>query len=257
MAALPIEQRLRPRLTEDGFEPLGIDVGSLRLTPYVEQSFGYDSNPDQVQTGVKPSPFSRTEGGFGLVSQWSSNELRTDMRGGYNDYFRDPGANRPDASGTIDLRIDAERDTVIDAEQRFTIDTQRPGSPELNVTAIGRPLITTLGGTLGVTQTFGRFEIGLHGTIDRTEYENAELSDGTVQNLADENYNDYGVHLRGTYEITPVFRPFVDVLVDRREHDDTVDISGLPAQFGRRHRAVRQLLRIRSADQRRGLCGIW
>ena len=226
VAALPLELKLRPRVGDDGFDPPGWQVGSLRLTPYVTQSLGYDSNPDQTQVGIRPSAVSRTEGGLGLISQWSSNELRADLRGGYNDYFSDPGANRPDANGTIDYRFDAARDTVLDAEQRFSIDTQRPGSPELNVAAVGRPLITTFGETLGGTQTFGRFALALHGTFDRTAYDNAELSDGTTQDLANENFNDYGLHLRGSYEITPVFKPFVDVLADYRQHDATVDLSG-------------------------------
>ena len=226
VAALPVETKLRARNTDNGFDPPGIEVGSLRLTPYVGQSIGYDTNPDQVESARKPSSFTRTEGGLGVLSQWSSNELKADLRGGYDTYFSDHGADRPDGSGTIDYRFDAARDTVLDAEQRFTIDTQRPGSPELNVTAVDRPLITTIGETLGGTQTFGRFAIGLHGTFDRTMYENAKLSDGTEQNLADGNFNDYGLHLRGSYEITPVFKPFVDLLVDRRQHDDSIDISG-------------------------------
>ncbi len=227
VAALPAPlPKLRTKLIDDGYAPLGYDIGSLRLTPYVAQSFGYDSNPDQTQAGVKPSAYSRTEGGLGLVSQWSTNELRADLRGGYNDYFSDPGASRPDATGTIDLRLDATRDLTIDAEQRFSIDTQRPGSPELNVNTVSRPLIIGFGTTLGGTQNFGRFSLGLHGLFDRVAYDNAMLSDGTIEDLANDNYNDYGLRLRAAYELTPVVKPYVDVLVDQRIHDATVDLSG-------------------------------
>ena len=226
VAALPVPTRLRTKLDENPYDPVGIDVGSLRLNPYVAQSFGYDSNPDQIESGKKPSAYSRTEGGLGVISQWSSNELKADLRGGYNDYFRDHGADRPDAVGTIDFKADINRTTVIDAEQRFNIDTQRPGSPEVSITAIGRPLITTFGETLGGVENFGRLTIGLHGSFDRTMYENAALSDGTIEDLANGNFDDYGLRLRAAYEVSPVFKPFVDVLVDQRVHDATIDLSG-------------------------------
>ncbi len=226
VAALPVTTRPRTRIEDKAYDPVGIEFGSLRLTPYVTQSFGYDSNPDQTHFGIKPSAFSRTEGGLGAVSQWSSNELRADLRGGYNDYFRDPQANRPDAIGTIDLRVDANRDTVIDAEQRFNIDTQRPSSPEVSVNTVDRPLIATFGETLGATESFGRTSVGVHGSFDRTAYDNAVLSDGTIEDLAKQNFSDYGLRLRAAYEMTPAVRPFVDVLVDRRIHDATVDLGG-------------------------------
>ena len=226
VAALPVTTRLRSRVDDRPYDPLGIEVGSLLFTPYVTQSFGYDSNPDQVQSGVKPSAFSRTEGGFAAISQWSAHELRADVRGGYNTYFSDPQADRPDATGTIDLRLDANRDTTIDAEQRFNIDTQRPGSPEVSVDVVGRPLVTTFGETLGATETFGRFSLALQGSFDRTAYDNAMLSDGSIEDLANENFNDYGLHLRAAYEITPVIKPFVDLLADRRVHDNTIDLEG-------------------------------
>ncbi len=226
VAALPVATRLRTKVLDDGYAPLGIRAGSLLVTPYVAQDFGYDSNPDQTQTRVAPSAFSRTEGGLGLISQWSSHELRADLRGGYNDYFSDPQANRPDATGTIDLRLDVDRDTTLDAEQRFALDTQRPGSPEVNVNTRDRPLVTTFGDTLGATESFGRASIGLHGSFDRVVYENAVLSNGDIQRLSDENYSDYGLRLRGAYELTPVVRPFVDILVDDRLRDARVDLAG-------------------------------
>lgn len=226
VAALPVTTRLRTKVLDDGYTPLGLRAGSLLVAPYVAQSIGYDSNPDQTQRNVNPSAFSRTEGGIGLLSEWSAHELRADLRGGYNEYFSDPGANRPDAIGTIDLRLDVDRDTIVDAEQRFAIDTQRPGSPELSAATLDRPLITSFGETLGATRSFGRLSIGLHGSFDRVAYDDAVLGSGAIQKLSDENYDDYGLRLRGAYEITPVIKPFVDILVDDRLHDNSIDLAG-------------------------------
>ncbi len=226
VAALPVATRPRTGVEEKPFEPVGVDVGSLRLTPYVSQSLGYDSNPDQTQIGVRPSGFSRTEGGFGLLSNWSSSELKAAMHGAYNDYFDDPQANRPDAAGVVDLRLDVDRNSVIDAEQRFTVDTQRTNSPEVSGAVVGRPLITTFGTTLGGTETLGRLSLGLHGSFDRVAYDNAALAGGGLDDLASENYDDFGLRARVGYEITPALKPFVDLFVDHRAHDRLVDLSG-------------------------------
>ena len=129
VAALPAPTRRRLKVDPTPYAPLGYMVGSLRLTPFVEQSFGFDSNPNQTAVGVKPSAFSRTEGGFDLLSLWSSNELRANAHGGYNEFFSDPAANRPDGAGTVNYRYDVSRDVTLDAEGRFALTTQRPGSP--------------------------------------------------------------------------------------------------------------------------------
>ncbi len=227
VAVLPYAAaRLRTRIEDKPYDAVGVEVGSLRLTPFVTQSFGYDSNPDQVQTRLKPSAYSRTDGSLGVLSTWSSNELKADLHGGYNDYFSDPQANRPDAAGTVDYRYDVSHTATLDTEARFAIDSQRIGSPEVSNTATDRPLISTFGGFVGGADTLGRLTLALHGSIDRTAYDNAKDSNGVLDDLASENFDDYGVHLRATYEVTPVLSPFVDVLVDRRIHDREVDLSG-------------------------------
>lgn len=226
VAALPFPARLRTRIDDAPYDPIGYGVGSLRLTPYVTQSFGYDSNPDQTQTGLRPSAFERTEGGFGLASDWSRNALTASLHAGYDDFFSDPQANRPDAVGVVDYRFDVDRDTTLDAETRFAIDTQRVGSPEVANGAQGRPLISTFGGSVGGAEGFGRLNVALHGSLDRTAYDNADGGGGVTQDLASENFDDAGFHLRVSYEATPVLRPFVDILADDRIHDRTIDYTG-------------------------------
>ena len=226
IAALPVQPRrtIVPELNP--FDPVGYGIGSTRVLPWVGQSFGYDSNPEQISSGVRGSAFSRTEGGFAVQSNWSAHELKGTIQGGYDDFFDNPRANRPDAVGVFDLRIDATRDTKIDAEARMNIDTQRPGSPELNVAVRDRPLITSVGTTLGATQILGRFDVGLHALFDRTAYDNGMLTDGTPIDLAYQNVNDYGVKLRVGYDLKPGLQPFAEIGYDRRIHDDTVDPAG-------------------------------
>lgn len=226
VAALPIESRRVLTIDPDPYGPVGYPVGSVRVFPYFQQSLGYDTNPEQVATGVKGSAYSRTEAGLTLQSNWTASDLHGTMYGAYDDFFQNHNADRPDANGVVDWVVHATNTTNIDTEARFNIDTQRPGSPELNFSVAGRPLIEAFGGTLGVTQGFGRFSVGLHGLVDRTTYDNGVLTNGDPVDLAYQNVTDYGTKLRVGYDLKPGLQPFVEFGVDERIHDDTVDISG-------------------------------
>ena len=229
VAAVPqLPQKTRPRAEEDPFGPTGIGVGSLRLTPYIEGDVGYDSNPNRgASTSAKGSTILRTEAGVGLKSDWSRHSLTGELRAGYTDVLKDSSASRPDATGRLGLQIDVTRDTLLNFEMRGSIDTQRPGSTELTATTVkSRPIVATVGATGGVTQNFGRLSLGLRGTVDRTNYENATLTNGTSLNLSANNYTAYGATGRVAYQLNPAITPFVEVTADTRKRDQAIDTAG-------------------------------
>ena len=80
--------------------------------------------------------------------------------------------------------------------------------------------------TLGLTQRFNRFEIAAKATIDRTEYQDSDLTDGTTSSNHDRDFNAYGGTLRGSYEVFPGVKPFVEVGADTRRHDLQFDRNG-------------------------------
>ena len=83
----------------------------------------------------------------------------------------------------------------------------------------GAPLTATYGATLGGEEKLGRLDLALHGSLDRTVYENATLRDGSVDELSSDDFNDWGLRARATYEVSSEFKPFVDALVDTRRYD--------------------------------------
>ena len=231
IAVIPSPLRVKKPIPElDPYLPTGIQVGEMRLLPYVEGSTGYETNPNQVTTGAKASPVLRAEGGLDLQSDFSQHSLTASLRGGYSDFPANPNANRPDANGVVDGRIDVTRNDQIITEARFTIATQTPGSPLLavptSVFITNRPTIIEEGATLGGTHTFNRLSLSLKGTFDRTEYGNAEQSNGTPFLFSQDNYDDYGVVARAAYELTPSLAPFVEAGFDSRVRDNPVDQSG-------------------------------
>lgn len=231
IAVIASPERLKPGLAElEPFRQVGVNVGPLRLLPFVEFTTGYETNPNQVSFGVKPSAVLRASGGFDLASDFSRHSLTASLRAGYSDFPTNSQANRPDASGVVDGRIDVTRNNVIDLEGRFVVATQTPGSPLLAVPnaafVTNRPVITSEGATVGFTHTFNRLAVGLRGTFDRTQYGNGTNSDGTIVAYSQDNYNDYGVVARASYELSPALIPFAEVGFDSRVRDNAVDLSG-------------------------------
>ena len=76
------------------------------------------------------------------------------------------------------------------------------------------PLETTVGGTVGVAQQFGRFDTSLKGTFDRSMYQNSVFTDGETVSNAYRNFDQYAGILRVGYEIDPGIKPFVEISED-------------------------------------------
>ena len=209
----------------DPYAPLGLRIGSLFVSPSIEHSLGYDTNPNQAQGG-NGSRASRTDAEVKLQSDWSSNQLTADLRGGYS-YFPDvKGANRPDGDGKVDLNVDATRDLSIQFEGRGTLTTQQPGSANLPEQTQTRPLVWAYGGSVGAIYHPGYWSFSLRGNIDRTQYDNATLSDGTVLVQSNRNLTQYELRARLGYDVTPGVRPFVEGRIDTRQYDQLIDSSG-------------------------------
>ena len=220
IAALPqAPPRRAIRREERPFDPVGVYVGDLKLTPYFEQSAGYASNPLGLAGAARGSAVSVSELGVGLQSNWSRNELTGAAHIGYNDYFQTPGASAPYGSGVVDYRVDATRDLAFDTEGRFNVANQTNAQLGLGgATTQSLTLVSSYGATAGVTDRFGDLSLGLHGTIDRVQYNGGSL--------ASEDYNDYGLKLRASYRLSEALSPFAEVGGDVRAYDQSRDAAG-------------------------------
>jgi len=225
---LPLALRGRRLVQADPYGPVGVRLGSTFLFfPTIEQSFGYDDNPNRASGQERRgSAVSRTEAELRLQSDWSRHELSGFVRGAYSVFPDVAGADRPDAEGRITLRLDASRDTQLDAETHFRIDTERPGNPNLSASVAERPINSLVGGSTGVTHRFNRLSIGLRGTLDREDFEDARLGDGTIIDQSDRAVTQFGVRMRAAYEVNPGLIPFAEGVVDTRVHDLRIDRSG-------------------------------
>jgi hypothetical protein len=217
--------RRPPPPTADAFEPLGIHVGTFMLKPSIEVTRAYDSNPRRVPNGPA-SAYTVLEPVLQARSMWSRHEVSLNLRGSYSKYDSLPSSDRPLADLKANARIDVRRDTTLNAEARYFLSTDYPGSPNLTADLAKLPIYNTYGFTGGLTERFNRLELTAKGSVDRTTWRDSELTDGTTSSNHDRDYNQYGAQGRASYELTPGLRPFVDVAADMRQHDLATDRSG-------------------------------
>ncbi len=220
-----IPVRKKP-VDEDPFGPVGFHAGAFLVKPSVEISEGYDSNPFRVQSGPG-SAFTEMKGALSATSEWSRHEMQLDLRGSYTAYSNVDHVNRPDAEAILRGKIDVTKDIRIEYTERAALSTQAPGQPDAVTGAKELPYIYTLGSSAGLVKEFNRLDLGVYGEVSRNIYENADLISGGTLDLSDFTYNDYTVRLRGSYEMTPGMKPFVEVGADTRVFDHDVNSFGL------------------------------
>ena len=84
----------------------------------------------------------------------------------------------------------------------------------------------TVGSTVGIDQTFNRLQVSAGATVDRTDYTNSKLTDGTSSTNDDRNLSQYGGVGRVSYDWRPGLKPFVEAQGDSRVHDVRLDRAG-------------------------------
>jgi hypothetical protein len=223
---VPPRPRPRPPVDDDPFGPVGIRAGSFVLRPAIEVMTGYDTNPARRAVAAKGSTQLTVAPELLARSDWERHQLDIAIHGNYNYYPEVRFADRPNVDARANGRIDVTRDTRIDVEGRYVLSTDYPGSPNIAADFAKLPIYTDVGATLGVGQRFNRFDLSLKGTIDRIDWQNSLLTDGSTSSNADRDYNQYGAQLRGGYEITPGVKPFAEVDADTRIHDLAIDRTG-------------------------------
>ena len=223
-----IVQRPRRRAVpeDEPFAPIGFRSGTFILRPSIDVDYGYDTNATRVANG-QGSSLSVATAQLLAASDWSRHQLTLDMRGSYTHYFDIEGLNWPDLQANLRGRIDVTRDSRIEVDGKFALRTENPGSPNLTASVAELPNIYTFGVGAAYVQRFNRLELTAGTAFERNVYDNAKLTNGTVADLSDRDYNQYSLRLRAAYEWSPDVMPFIETVVDKRERDLAVDFTGI------------------------------
>jgi hypothetical protein len=227
-------QRKRLPIDPDPYAPTGIRAGGFVLKGAVEVYGGYDTNPARL-VQPKGSALYKVAPELVATSDWSRHQVVVDLRGSFTGYDQTfPSAtqqvapspvnvDRAEFNGKITGRVDVNTDTRVNSQLRMIVGADNPGSPNIQAGLRDFPLFTTTGATLGVERDFNRLQLKADALIDRTVYQDSQLTDGTSTDNLDRNFNQYGGVGRASYEVLPGLRPFVEAQGDTRVHDKPAD----------------------------------
>jgi hypothetical protein len=231
-----VPQRPLPLAGGDPYAPLGLRAGSFILLPSLDLAGYYSTNPQHASTGPSAATSLVAMPELQAVSDWDRHSLTADIVGSWTQYGENqvPSLNVPYFSSTVDGRVDVTHNTQIVVENRYLLNTDNPGSPNLQAQLARLPINTDLGGTLGVAQEFNRLSFALLGTFDTAQYDNSLLTNGQQVSNATRNFDQTAGILRLSYDIDPGLKPFVQVQEDQRTHglDPQRNSTGTSVQVG-------------------------
>jgi len=218
-------QQAPAMMEEDPYEPKGFTAGNFLLKPALELTTGFDSNPQRVPGGAG-SPVVVIAPVLLVRSQFDRHQLNADLRVSYVDETRLPQLNRPTVDAKVNGRYDLTDTMALNGEGHVAVDGDDPGTARFTNRFQKIPLVSTVGGSAGFVKKIDNVEVSLKGTTDAIRFQDVTLTDGQRLTNQDRNFNQYGVQGRVSYAVTPEISPFVDVAIDRRIHNQPVDIDG-------------------------------
>ncbi len=212
-------------MEEDPYEPKGFTAGNFLLKPALELTTGFDSNPQRVPGGAG-SPVIVIAPVLLVRSQFDRHQLNADLRVSYVDETRLQQLNRPTVDAKVNGRYDLTDTMALNGEGHVAVDGDDPGTARFTNRFQKIPLVSTVGGSAGFAKKIDNVEVSLKGTTDAVRFQDVTLTDGQRLTNQDRNFNQYGAQGRISYAVTPEISPFVDVAIDRRIHNQPVDIDG-------------------------------
>jgi len=217
------------RSTDDPFAPLGIRNGSFLLFPTLTQTLGYTDNADFEADG-EPSAFSLTSARLRLTSDWAIHQLTAEIGGSYQTFFNGTSDDVPSFDANAELRLDHTRDFTTTWGASFEHVTEDSSSDNLDTSGtafvVGRTGVVRASAFGQAEKRFGRLNTRLRGSVSRTQFEDADLSDGTSLSQDDRSNTLLTAALRLGYETSPALQPFVEGEAGTRIYDEASDSNG-------------------------------
>ncbi len=214
---------------DDPFAPSGIRLGTFTLFPTVEQSIGYTSNADFTDGGAGAA-FSQTNVTGNFISDWSRHQLRGGVSGGYTNFFDEQFEDLPLGNANVELRLDGGSDLTVTLGGTGDLRTESAVSDDINLPAgtvlDGRPMVQRYTGFAEIAKGGRRLVPSLRASFDTTMYGDADtLGGGTVDQSA-RNNTLYLAALRLGYEVSPAWRPFVELEGGVRSYSSSAGVGG-------------------------------
>lgn len=204
----------------DGFDPVGVRVGSYFLYPFATTGVLYDDNVFSVNLGEETDTIWTSTGGLLLQSDWGRHLL--DFEFGVSNFvhaeFSDE--DHTDFYGKAIGRIDVSRDFNIGVNAGAARLTEPRGSSDSPTSAAEPTQYTKIDASVSFNKQFNRIGLQVGGAVQDLDYDDVDAIGG---GKIDQDVRDgqiYTAVLKTSYEFSPGYRAFALVEGNWREFGD-------------------------------------
>jgi hypothetical protein len=215
----------------DPYAALGLRAGTFVLRPTFESGLRYSNNPNDPTCDCFAN---RAESKLLLraESDWLRNAMNIEAEVNLKKAF----SNKTGIANietlekglrlSVDGRVDVTADDQITASASFehareVLDTSSTAS------FAERPMVNSIRGSVGYTHDAGVIGFGGRLNLVRQSFGDGIDLTGVSLQQDDRDYTNVTGTLRGTYELSPVFSPFVEAELGRRSFDNKLDSAGI------------------------------
>jgi hypothetical protein len=214
-----------PKMTDESYQPEGIEAGLFLIFPLVDFSESFNSNIFATETDAKSDFVTRIAPELKARSRFTNHALNTTARVEQYYYSKYSSDNRTDASLLVDGRYDFSK--IWEGSGSLYIDQYHEDRGSPDATAGLGPTNThsaTLQGSSKVK--LGRYTVSGELTGAKRVYSDAETDSGTEINNGDRDRVETKALGRGSYEVFPGYAAIVEASVNNRNYDDSQDDAG-------------------------------
>ncbi len=216
----------------DPFAAPGITAGAFTLRPTLEQGIRWTNNSDNSATGAA-ALISETNLRLRAQSNWLRHRLNLEASAGFRKSVSGEDVSEPAFGLSADLQLDVSTVVQLNARASWDRSTESATAPVLIPGPFTRPDLDTLRASLGATYDPGLIGLTATGQVTRQSYGDATDSSGISVPQDDRNNTFASLTLRGSYDLSPVLTPFVEVEAGRRLYDNEIDSNGLARSANR------------------------
>ncbi len=209
----------------DPYAAPGIVAGAFTLRPTLEQGMRWTNNSDGSATGGEAF-ISETNVKLRAESNWLRHRLNLEATGGFRKTISGEELSEPTFGLSADLQLDVSTSTQVNAKASWDRSVESASAPALMTGPFTRPVLDTLRASLGATYDPGLFGVTATGQVTRQAYGDATDSLGVAVPQDDRNNTFASLTLRGSYDLSPVLMPFIELEAGRRFYDKTLDSYG-------------------------------
>lgn len=202
----------------------GIRVGTFIIRPTAGQGIGVEQTKSGSTTTTRS--FLQTTGKLQIISDWSLHQLTINAAGVWQTNIGGSGQTKPTANVDAKLRLDVDKLTTANLTSAYSFQRESTTDPNSISGASVQSGIHTFQGGADLTREFGHIRGTIGGTLTRTVYSAATLSDGSNYAMSDRNQTEADLKLRVGYEVSPAVIPFIEFSGGRIFRDQTYDRSG-------------------------------